>query len=424
VQWVDLKEFAVSGWNIKMDMTADVKILRELAKRCKAAAESQDREKVKDQWRKLHDREMERPMIYIWTVLFTEELEEITKLQCTHPLLRQKEKELRTELYHHYIGDDHLIEPYLVLKASHVGLENGPWGMWFPQRSSKGGAADMFVDPPIKSLDDLSLVRPIEHCIDEEKTAADRSMLEDAVGDIMPIHVARTPVYYQALLAPTVMFMRGMTQLMIDMVESPSKLHRLLGIMKEAALAAHEKAARLGDISRADQYIQSCSYSNYTVDPAPNVPAKYSDLWCFSHTQEFTGVSPQMHKEFALDYQKPIMELFAASGYGCCEDLTNKIDILREVKNLKQISVTPAADLEKCAEQIGSDYVISWRPNPTDHVCATFDRDRVRRQIAEGRDVLAKHGCHYEINLKDVLTVRGDRERPREWVEIVRSVIE
>ena len=289
-----------------MAMTSDVRILRELAKRVKAAAESQDRERLKRLWRKLHDREMERPMIYIWVILFTEELEEITALQCTHPLFRQKEKELRTELYHYYTGDDYLIEPYIVLQASHTGLEHGHWGMQFPSRPSPGGAADMFPDPPIKSLDDLSLLRPAQHCVDEERTAANRKMLEDAVGDIMPVHLARTPVLYQAPMASMAMFLRGMTQIMLDMVENPSKLHRLLRIMK----------------------------------------------------------------------------------------------------------------------QIGGDYIISWRPNPTDHVCATFDRDRIRRQIAQGRDILAKHGCQYEINLKDVLTVRGDRELLREWVKIVRSVTE
>jgi len=178
--------------------------------------------------------------------------------------------------------------------------------MQFPSRPSPGGAADMFPDPPIKSLDDLSLLRPAQHCVDEERTAANRKMLEDAVGDIMPVHLARTPVLYQAPMASMAMFLRGMTQIMLDMVENPSKLHRLLRIMK----------------------------------------------------------------------------------------------------------------------QIGGDYIISWRPNPTDHVCATFDRDRIRRQIAQGRDILAKHGCQYEINLKDVLTVRGDRELLREWVKIVRSVTE
>jgi len=407
-------------------MSADVKVLRELAKRCMDAAASQDAETVKGRWRRLHDRDMERPMIYIWTVLFTEELDEITNLQCTHPLLREREKELRTELYHHTLGDDNLVQPYLTLRATHVDRVNGPWGMWAIQHSpdEKRGAADMYADPPLKSLDDLEALRTVEHRIDEETTAADRAMLEDAVGDIMPVHVARTPMYYQELLAPTLTNLHGMMPLMMDMVERPEKVHRALGIMQDATLAAHDKAEREGDISRADQFIQSCTYSSYTVDPEPNVPARCDELWCYMHTQEFTGVSPKMHKEFSLDYQRPIMELFAASGYGCCEDLTHKIDMLREVRNLRQIAVTPSADLERCAEQIGGDYVISWRPNPTDHVCTDFDPERVRQLIENGRKILEKYGCHYEINLKDVLTVRGDRERPREWVRIVRDVIE
>ncbi len=413
-----------------MGSKADITILRDLAKRCRDAAASQDRERIKRQWRRLHDCDMERPMIYIWVILFTDELEEITNLKCTDPFFREKEKELRVELYHHYTGDDYLIEPFIKLRASYAGLQHGSWGVRFQRelfegrRPVDGGAAQVYSAPPLKSLDDLSEIRPVEHCIDEARTAERRSKLEDAVGDIMPVHVSRAPVYFREFFAPTVTNMRGLAQIMMDMCENPAGLHQLLGKMQKAVIAAHEKGEQLGDLSSADQHIQSCPYSNYTVDPGPNTPATHKDLWCFVQSQEFTGISPQMHKEFALDYQKPIMEMFAASAYGCCEDLTHKIDILREVKNLRQISVTPAADLERCAEQIGSDYVISWRPNPTDQVCATFDRERVRRLIAEGRDVLEKHGCHYEINLKDVLTVQGERERLREWVRIVRSVID
>ena len=67
--------------------------------------------------------------------------------------------------------------------------------------------------------------------------------------------------------------------------------------------------------------------------------------------------------------------------------------------------------------------MVSWRPNPTDHVCTSFNPDRIRRQIKEGRRILEKYGCHYEVNLKDVLTVHGDRERCREWVRIAREAL-
>ncbi len=40
--------------------------------------------------------------------------------------------------------------------------------------------------------------------------------------------------------------------------------------------------------------------------------------------------------------------------------------MLRQFPNLRNIVVTPRADVRRCAEQIGTDYVISWRPNPAD----------------------------------------------------------
>jgi len=40
--------------------------------------------------------------------------------------------------------------------------------------------------------------------------------------------------------------------------------------------------------------------------------------------------------------------------------------MLRPIKNLRNIAVTPVADVQVCAEQIKDDYVISWRPNPTE----------------------------------------------------------
>ncbi|GAI58840.1 unnamed protein product [marine sediment metagenome] len=48
---------------------------------------------------------------------------------------------------------------------------------------------------------------------------------------------------------------------------------------------------------------------------------------------------------------------FGLVAYGCCEDLTYKVDMLRQIPNLRRIAVPPFADAAKCAEQIGRDYV-------------------------------------------------------------------
>ena len=96
--------------------------------------------------------------------------------------------------------------------------------------------------------------------------------------------------------------------------------------------------------------------------------------------------------------------------------------MLRQVPNLRSIAVSPRADVRACAEQIGRDYVLSWRPNPTDMVCAAWDEGRIRRIIRAGLD--AWRGCVAHIHLKDIETVRGDPGRLARWVGIVRDEIE
>jgi hypothetical protein len=408
-----------------MDNKKDITVLRELAKKYMDAFHSRDVENIKKQWRDLHDFNMSKPMIYIWVIIFTKELEEITNLKCKNGFYKNFEQWLRTELYHHYCGDDYVLSPYYMLRASFTQQENGPWGLVFPSHDSAGGAKNVYLDPPVKDLNDLSVIKTYEPEVDEESTQKRFEMLQEAVGDILPIYISRVPqFYFNNSIAPLATSMRGMTQIMMDMMDNPDGLHNLLRILQKKAIETQEKTESENAILAFDQHIQSCPYSTFTLDPGNDAGVKRTNLWSFMQAQEFTQVSPAMHKEFALDYQKPIMERFAASAYGCCEDITNKIDILREVKNLKRISVTPASDLEKCAEQIGSDYIISWRPNPTDQVCVTFDRDRIKRIITEGKKILDSYGCQYEINLKDVVSICKEGWRLKEWVDIVRSIVD
>jgi hypothetical protein len=128
-----------------------------------------------------------------------------------------------------------------------------------------------------------------------------------------------------------------------------------------------------------------------------------------------------MFDEFMLQYQIPIVEKFGLAAYGCCEDLTHKIDVLRQIPNLRRIAVSPFANVERCAEQIGTEYVLSYRPSPADMVSYGFDPDRIRRILRH--DLTACKGCHVDITLKDVETVQYDPERVRRWVEIARQVI-
>ncbi len=91
-------------------------------------------------------------------------------------------------------------------------------------------------------------------------------------------------------------------------------------------------------------------------------PRLRKQSWGYCAAQEFTLISPAMHDEFLLQYQLPILEKFGLIAYGCCENLTHKIALLRKIPNLRIIAAAPTVDLRRCAEQIGTDYVFPGGP--------------------------------------------------------------
>ena len=209
---------------------------------------------------------------------------------------------------------------------------------------------------------------------------------------------------------------------MMDMTDNPEWLHQLVKFLADGLLKTHDEAEAAGDWGLSAHQNQAMPYAQELEDPAPNVTGiRRNRLWGFQAAQEFTGVSPAMHEKFLLQYQLPILEKFGLVAYGCCEDLTHKIDILRQIPNLRRIAVSPFANVAKCAEQIGSDYVLSYRPSPTDMVGYDFSPDRIRSILKKDMEVCKD--CHVDITLKDVETVQSDPDRVGNWVVVTREVI-
>ena len=209
---------------------------------------------------------------------------------------------------------------------------------------------------------------------------------------------------------------------MVDMLDRPEWLHRLVKFMSDGVLRTHDQAEAAGDWGLCAHQNQAMPYAEELPDPAPNRNGvKRSQLWGYMASQEFTCVSPAMHEEFLLRYQLPILSKFGLAAYGCCENLTNKIAMLRKIPNLRRIGVAPVANVARCAEQIGRDYVLSYRPSPTDMVGYGFDAARIRSILKW--DLHACRDCHVDITLKDVETVQGDPDRVRQWVRLTREVI-
>jgi hypothetical protein len=346
------------------------------------------------------------------------------RMACQDPFFRHHERELRMRIFQHeVVGDDTIQEPWMTLRADVKGGWGTLWGVKEAMHSAgvEGGASAF--DPPLKSWDDVSSVRMTHHEVDEVATARNHERLSGAIGDLLPIDVARTPAYigFMADISTSISKLRGLATLMTDMYEHPDELHRLLACMRDGILENNREAEIAGHFTLTSGQNQAECYADALEPPRPNSgPRLRRDIWGFCAAQEFTLISPEFHEEFMLRYQKPICECFGLVHYGCCEDPGRKIGMLRQLKNLRSIGVTPVADVAACAEQIGADYAISWRPNPTDMVCCGYNEDRVRRIVGEG--LAACKGGYPHIHLKDVETVEGDVSRLTRWVKLVRKV--
>jgi len=406
----------------------DVRILRDLAKQYAEAAAKPVQDERRALWRAKLSLKPARPLLLatygMWNV-WCREIFGDEALRCQDGFYRSHERGLRMSLFHDTIGDDFILEPWITQRAALRLNRGGLWGVKTRRTEPgvEGGAYKLCA--AIQEWSDAARLKVPHHVVDEARTAADVGRLRDALGDILEINVERGPACqsFEADISSNLARLRGMEQFMLDMVEAPEQLRRLLAFMRDGITANQEEAEEAGDWSLTSQHNQEMTYAEELEAPKANSgPRRRGELWCHCAAQEYAGVSPRMHDEFLLQYQIPIVSRFGLAAYGCCEDLTHKIGILRRIPNLRIIAVTPRADPAKCAEQIGTDYVISWRPNPTNMVCYDFDEAQIRRLIREGLKALK--GCHITIHLKDIETVQGDPSRLARWAKVVRKTAE
>jgi hypothetical protein len=144
----------------------------------------------------------------------------------------------------------------------------------------------------------------------------------------------------------------------------------------------------------------------------------YQNMWVMANSQEFGAVSPAHWRAFCLEYQRPIIEQYGLSAYGCCEDLTTKIDGVLSLSNLRIFVCSAWTDLAAVQEAVGQEYVIMWRQKASD-VVFPHDAETIRGDLEAGCRQL--QGYRYQIVLRELQTLCGHPDRLQEWT---RAAIE
>lgn len=400
--------------------------IRDLAKETLEYALSDEMNRRRKLWTHHNSLEFTRPPVYVRAIPFHEFLDK-NELKCENPALRNLETNFLLNRYRMRLYDDTIIEPWMVVRAQLKSSPSGVYGLPAHLSDKVPGGSAKFM-PTIIEEEDIEKLHVMDYEVDEEVTNRRFDFLNDLVGDILPVEVDRQGMLCSMWandISTVLAQLRGLEQIMWDVYDRPEWFHRLLSFMQSKILLHMEQTETANAFKLINHQNQAMPYAKELPLPeAGKEPVPQKMLWGYMAAQEFTTIGPGLFKEFMFDYQKPILERYGLVAYGCCEDLTHKIQIIKTLKNLRRIAVSPFANVKQCAEQIGSDYVLSWRPNPSTAVSFGVDEDFVRQELRKAFDIFDANNCVFDITLKDVETVSGDENAIINWTKIVREEIE
>ncbi len=401
--------------------------IRDLAKETHDFAVSPEMDRRRKLWTNHNSFDFTRPPIYIRAIP-ANEYPETTDLKCTDPFLRNIESELLLNRYRMQLAEDTIIEPWLTVYAKTAVAPEGIYGVRAAMEEKPEGVSAARFEPSLIEEEDIEKIHVLPYCVDEEETARRVTRMQETLNGTLDVAVDRQAplcTMWNNDISTVIAKFRGMEQLMWDLYDRPEWLHRLLSIMRDHILQHIDQTEAAGGFRLNNHQNQAMPYCRELTPPsASDQPVSTKQLWGYMAAQEYTNIGPDQFDEFMFQYQQPILERYGVTAYGCCEDLTQKISVIKRLKNLRRIAVSPFADIRKCAEQIGSDYILSWRPNPSSACSHGLDEAFVRRELRNAMDIFDENKCVWDVTLKDLETTSGDPTAVVRWTAIVREELE
>ena len=402
----------------------DREIIRELAQRVSEIASLPVQSERRELW-KLHNSLQEaRPMILIFPEGSWQELLPDDVLKCQNGEARRIEWELRHRIYkhEHFVDDTVMENEWVVQKVMH----NSGWGMEIKRTPSTEERGAWRYESVIREPSDLDRIKLPVIRYDEEATKERLENALDLFDGILDVKLKGASHVSFHLMSQYISW-RGLKQMMMDMYRNPEMLHEAMGILER------------GHRGIVDQYIDQnllslnndgTYHSSGGVGYTDELPAagfdpdriRPCDMWASAEAQEMAQVGPRQHAEFVMAYEKRLLEPFGLTGYGCCEDLTNKLDDVFTIPNIRRISISPFADVDACAEKLEGNYIFSWKPKPT-HLVGNFDGGMIRDYIRHTIEVAQEQGCVLEMILKDTHTCEHTPVRFDRWTRIAREEV-
>jgi len=406
---------------------SEIYLLRELAKKYYTLS-LQDRNAERlILHRNVNDLKHTRPVVLINELPWVEmNIDNQLTLLCDNPILREAEDFFRKQIFQYtYFPADMILKPYYplrkIIQFSETGLSVNEDTIATPDGNHI--VAHEYHDQLAleESIDRITMPDVMYM---EKETLYKYSVIAEAIGDIVPVKLMGIDCLYVTTWDDISMY-RGVTPLLIDLMDRPEYTHKMVRKLTDIYVHKLNQYEKLG-LFESDPFDLHCTpVANSTLKPLEEEGfVTRKNIWGRGAAQIFASVSGSMREEFDIAYMKETVGQCGLVYYGCCEPLDKMIDIVEEIPNLRKISVTPWADVDRAADVMGSKYVFSSKPNPASVAVSALDEKDLRKELSKILDAIKRNNCPADIVLKDISSCHHNPQNIFNWEKVAMEMVQ
>ncbi len=423
----------------------------ELVERVGEAVADPRYEPLKEMWTR-HNRLEKQPKIPVSLFLhggYTNTWQELIppdELVSQEPFERAIELQLRQKLYRHeHIPDDDVLLPTVWVNAArpqasapeshalgdlaanvnpafrqdsgiHETEDARLWGLGSRRKKTTEVAGAYKVDPVIVCETDMRQLRHPPYEVDTGRTRIAVERATELVDGRLPIKIVTDEL--GASPSETVVSLMGIEAILYGVLDDPRFVHRMMDFVTDGYVRYHLQREASGLIDAEESWKSRIHYEVLSEDEDP---ARLGQSWTYISAQSLMGFSPAMFDEFLQPYHARLATVLGNQrGYfHGCENLTQKLSIIRNLPNLRRIHISPWTDLENAVDQLGLDFVLETHGHPAETVLV-HTPEQMRASLE--RIVSIAGDSVIDINLSDIETVKGDPSVLTTWARIAQEV--
>lgn len=405
----------------------DKSILRELAVRYAEAAALPVHAEKRRLWTDNNEGRPARPMVLIDQICWSElNRDGQLDLKIEDPYWRGVERSLRRTLYcWEHLPVDRVLNPYIVLSKP---IHNTGWGVEVEEdvvrvTDNPDVASHRFHDV-LEEEECLAKIQLPRVTLDEARMKEIRAEANELFAGIIPYRMQGDTLHLGVW--DKISFWRGVENCYIDLMDRPEYMHAIMERLTQGLITQIEDMNRLGVYDVTSNLVH-CSHTFLDSLPGADYDPEFGTTmqsWGYGLAQLFSSVSPEITREFEVEYMKRVFPYFGAIYYGCCERLDDRLDVLEALPKVRKISCSPWSHKEHFAEVLPVGRVMSAKPNPAYLATDSFDEEAVRRDLRETIEAAKRYNRSLEFILKDISTVRNDPKRLWRWAEIAMEEVQ